>query len=147
MVADHGLIPAFIEEILRLESAVPASSRVVTEDAVIDGVPIAAGSLVWLCTEAVDRKDNGDMVSVASDGSPQRRHLGFGAGVHRCVGSWLARIGLEAFIGEWLDRIPDFEVEPGFVPRIIHDRGIARPRAVPLRWEPIAVNTGVSAAC
>jgi len=41
------------------------------------------------------------------------RHVAFGAGIHRCAGSNLARMELEVGIGEWLRRIPDFGIADG----------------------------------
>jgi hypothetical protein len=43
-------------------------------------------------------------------------------------------MGLEAFVSEWLKRIPEFEVEPGFTPSIVHHGGVTRLDALPLRW-------------
>ena len=40
----------------------------------------------------------------------QNRHLAFGAGIHRCAGSNLARMELRVAVEEWLARIPEFEV-------------------------------------
>jgi cytochrome P450 len=58
-----------------------------------------------------------------------------GAGPHRCIGASLARIEIQALLGEWLKRIPDFEVEPGFTPTIGHDEeGPTCLAALPLRW-------------
>jgi cytochrome P450 len=41
------------------------------------------------------------------------RHAAFGDGVHRCPGSFLARMEMRIFLEEWLPRVPDFEVTPG----------------------------------
>jgi cytochrome P450 len=41
------------------------------------------------------------------------RHLAFGAGAHRCIGSMLARTELQILLDEWLPRIPDFWIKPG----------------------------------
>lgn len=132
LVAEPEQIATFVEEIVRLEPANPTNVRVTTREVEIAGIPIPAGVWLWLCHEAVDRADGGDEVSLAR-GKP--RHLAYGAGVHRCVGAALARMELKAFISAWLDKIPEFEVEPGFIPKTIFDaRDLARPSAVPLRW-------------
>jgi cytochrome P450 len=71
------------------------------------------GRSVWLCLEAASREDGGDAVSVSLDrGTRRQRHWGFGAGIHRCPGSSLARMELKALVREWLNRIPEFEVGP-----------------------------------
>ena len=41
------------------------------------------------------------------------RHLAFGGGVHRCLGSHLARLELRVAMREWHQRIPEYELEPG----------------------------------
>ena len=46
------------------------------------------------------------------------RHWGFGGGPHRCLGSHLARMELTLVINEWLRRVPDFELAPGFEPDV-----------------------------
>ena len=43
--------------------------------------------------------------------------LVFGTGVHRCIGSFLARLELRIFLETWLERIPDFSIAPGQRPR------------------------------
>jgi cytochrome P450 len=51
-------------------------------------------------------------------------HSAFGVGIHRCIGSNLARIELKATFEEWLKRIPEFSVRSGTAP--IYDTGILR---------------------
>lgn len=135
--ADPQQIPAFAEEILRLETAAPTIRRVATRDVIIDGLLIPAGSRVWLCVESAGRQDGGELIAT-SDGSVRRqRHWGFGAGPHRCLGASLARVEIEALISEWLRQIPEFELEPGYTPSICcqHEEGPTTLAALPLRWD------------
>lgn len=90
-------------------------------------------SQVALCLESAGREDGGDGMSVGR----RQRHWGFGAGIHRCPGSTLARMVLTALVGEWLNRIPEFGFEPGFTPSIVHEepRSLIRVDALPLRWD------------
>lgn len=44
------------------------------------------------------------------------RHIAFGRGIHRCLGSHLARLELRIALQEWHARIPDYRVPPGFQP-------------------------------
>jgi cytochrome P450 len=64
------------------------------------------------------------------------RHWGFGGGPHRCLGAHLARMELNLVIEEWLRRIPEFEMEPGFTPRIAWPANTHSLTKLPLRWTP-----------
>jgi cytochrome P450 len=133
---DPEQIPAFAEEIFRLESPGPAIPRVTTKEVEIGGVTIPPHTQVWLSLEAAGRTNGGDEISRGSDGEIRRqRHWAFGAGMHRCLGMHLARLEMDAFIGEWLKRIPDFEVKPGFTPTVVHKpTSVTHLRRLKLRW-------------
>ncbi|HET7075245.1 MAG TPA: cytochrome P450 [Mycobacterium sp.] len=134
---DPAQIPAFIEEVLRLETPGPAIPRITTREVEIGGVTIPAGTAVWLALEAAGRENGGDEIATASNGEIQRqRHWAFGVGMHRCLGMHLARLEIAAFVGEWLSRIPQFELEPGFTPAIVHKpTGVTHLGSLKLRWE------------
>ena len=56
--------------------------------------------------------------------------------MHRCLGMHLARLEMAAFVTEWLSRIPQFELEPGFAPAIVHKpTGVTHLGSLMLRWE------------
>ena len=134
---DPAQIPAFLEEILRLESPGPAIPRVTARDVNISGVTIPAQSVVWLGLEAAGRENGGEEISTDSNGKIQRqRHWAFGGGMHRCLGVHLARLEMDAFVTEWLSRIPQFELEPGSAPTIVHKpTGVTHLESLLLRWE------------
>ncbi len=134
---DPAQIPAFVEEMLRLEAPGPAIPRVTTREVNIGGVTIPARSVVWLALEAAGRENGGDEISTASNGEIRRqRHWAFGAGIHRCLGMHLARLELAEFVTEWLSRVPQFELEPGFAPAIRHlPTGVTHLGSLMLRWE------------
>ncbi|MGH3636088.1 cytochrome P450 [Mycobacterium sp.] len=116
---DPKQIRAFIEEIVRLEPSAPVAPRVTTEIVTVGGMTLPAGSSVRLCMAAVNR-DGSDAMStdqLVMDGKVHR-HWGFGGGPHRCLGSHLARIELTVVVDEWLKRIPEFELAPGYTPEI-----------------------------
>jgi cytochrome P450 len=112
-------VPAFVEEIIRLESPAPMIGRVTTEAVTVAGVRIPAKADIRLCLAAINR-DGSDAIStddVVMDGK-LHRHWGFGGGAHRCLGAHLARMELRLVITEWLRLIPEFELAPGFLPEI-----------------------------
>jgi cytochrome P450 len=133
---DPEQLPAFIEEIFRLEPPGPAIPRVTTREVNIGGVTIPANTAVWLALEAAGRENGGDELSTNTAGEIQRqRNWAFGGGMHRCLGMHLARLEMAAFLTEWLRRIPDFETEPGFVPAVVHKpTSVTHLKSLMLRW-------------
>ncbi len=107
-------IPAVVEELLRWETPVMAVARIATGSAEVDGCPIAAGEHVMAIIGAanVDEAEMADAGVVRWD-REVNRHLAFGGGVHRCLGSHLARLELRVALREWHRRIPDYRVRPG----------------------------------
>jgi cytochrome P450 len=128
-------IEPFIDEIVRLEPPGTAVRRWANEDVIIFGCPIPAGSRLSLCVPVIGR-EAGDEVSVTDDGRIRRKpSWGFGVGRHRCPASGFVRMRLAVLLTEWLGRIPEFELEPGFTPRIVNFRRIQDELAtLPLRW-------------
>jgi cytochrome P450 len=112
-------IRVFIEEIVRLEPSAPVAPRVLTETAEVGGMMLPKGSSVHLCMAAINR-DGSDAIStdeLVMDGKVHR-HWGFGGGPHRCLGSHLGRMELTVLVDEWLKKIPEFELVPGYEPEI-----------------------------
>jgi cytochrome P450 len=116
IVEDPSIIPTAVEELLRWESPVPIGNpRVATTDTVLpNGEPVAAGCPVLVSYGAsnVDPSEFEDAFSVRFDRA-KNRHIAFGAGVHRCLGSHLARRELRIAVREWHRRIPDYRIKPG----------------------------------
>jgi cytochrome P450 len=128
-------IRVFIEEIVRLEPSAPVAPRVLTETVVVGGMTLPAGSSVHLCMAAVNR-DGSDAIStdeLVMDGKVHR-HWGFGGGPHRCLGSHLARMELVVIVGEWLKRIPEFELAPGYEPEIKFPTKTFALKSLPLQF-------------
>lgn len=134
---DPDRVPAFVEEMIRLEPAAPIIGRTTTRPVTIAGVDLPAGIQVNLCLGAINR-DGSDAFSgddISLDGKVHK-HWGFGGGPHRCLGSHLARLELKLVVTEWLTQIPDFEVAPGFVPDIIWPAVTIGLKELPLRILP-----------
>ena len=112
LVADPGLVPAAVEEILRHQSIVPTGlQRVAREDMEIGGVTISAGDGVLLQIGAANRDPNAfddpDTLDIERDA---HRHMAFGFGVHQCLGQPLARIELQSALAGLLRRLPGLRV-------------------------------------
>lgn len=107
---DPGLWPTAIEELLRAYSPV-TMARIVDHDVEFQGCPMHAGDRVLMAFPAANRDprqfDRPDEVILDRENN---RHVAFGAGIHRCAGSNLARLELRVALQTWLDRIPDFEL-------------------------------------
>jgi cytochrome P450 len=114
IVDDPSIIPAAVEELLRWESPVPGVPRFCTEDTEVAGCPMKSGDMVGVSVGAanVDTEEFPDAFDVRFD-REVNRHLAFGGGMHRCLGSHLARRELRVVLREWHKRIPEYELKPG----------------------------------
>jgi cytochrome P450 len=114
LVDEPESIPSVVEELLRWETPVMGVARVATQDVEVGGCPISAGEQVMVLLGAA----NVDESEFTGAGELQwdretNRHLAFGGGIHRCLGSHLARLELRVALREWHRRIPDYRVKPG----------------------------------
>ncbi len=127
------LVPQAIEELLRWETPVTTVTRVVKQDVMIGSVEIKAGTMVNLLLGAadVDKAEFPDADRVDFE-RQQNRHVAFGGGPHRCLGSHLARMELRAALEEWHRRIPEYTLKPGETPRF--SPSIREVRYLPLVW-------------
>jgi cytochrome P450 len=133
LVADPRLIPTAVEEFLRAYAPVTVAREVV-KDTEIDGCPVKQGEMVMLAFGAANRDPDifpdADRVVVDRD---VNRHAAFGLGIHRCIGSTLARMEMRVAIEEWLARFPDFVLTPGAV--VKWSAGTVRgPRQLPITF-------------
>jgi cytochrome P450 len=112
--ANPSVIPKAVEEMLRWETPVAGVARLATADSVVTGCPVAAGSVVFVSIGAanVDPTEFEGSFDVRFD-REVNRHLAFGGGVHRCLGSHLARRELRVALREWHRRIPEYQIKPG----------------------------------
>ena len=132
LAADPALLPTAMEEFLRAYAPV-TMARLVREDMHWRGADMKADDWILLSFPAANRDtaqfDRAGEVIIDRE---VNRHAAFGLGIHRCVGSHLARMELRVALETWLERIPDFSLadqdgvswSPGQI------RG---PRALPLR--------------
>jgi cytochrome P450 len=136
LVEDPALIPSAVEELLRWESPVPSGvPRIATQDTELpNGVSIAAGTAVMVNYGAanIDPAEFSDPFDVRFD-RETNRHIAFGAGVHRCLGSHLARRELRITLREWHRRIPDYSIKPGHE-ELVYPPGLRSVRDLTLVW-------------
>jgi cytochrome P450 len=133
LVAKPELIPNAVEELLRWETPVSLVPRVLKQNVTIGDVELREGALVNLLIGAanVDPAEFADPTRVDFE-RESNRHIAFGAGAHRCLGSHLARMELRAALEEWHKRIPDYEIKAGAVPKV--SPGIREQLYLPLVW-------------
>ena len=113
---DPELIREAVEEMLRAYSTVQMI-RTAKVDTELAGVQIKAGDLVC-CPSMVANRDPSEYPDPdkVDFGRNANRHMAFAYGVHRCLGSHLARRELIIALEEWFARIPEFRVMPGAAP-------------------------------
>jgi cytochrome P450 len=114
LVADPSLVPSAVEELLRWETPVTCVTRVAVEDTEVAGCPIKKGARINVLLGSVNTDERGlpDASAVRFD-RDVNPHLAFGGGIHRCLGSHLARLELRVALREWHTRIPEYALEPG----------------------------------
>ena len=102
---DFELLPTAIEEIVRWTSPSPSKRRTATRDVTLGGHPIEAGQKVQIWEGSANRDatafDRADEFDITRKPNP---HLGFGQGVHYCLGANLARLELRVLYDELLSR-------------------------------------------
>ncbi|MEW2619009.1 cytochrome P450 [Streptomyces sp. NPDC048106] len=105
--ADPALLPAAVEELMRMLSIADGLVRVALEDIETDGTTIRAGEGVFFSTSVINR-DPGqyDDPDALDFHRPARHHLAFGFGIHQCLGQNLARAELEIALGALFARLP-----------------------------------------
>ncbi len=131
LVADAALMPSAIEEFLRAYSPV-TMAREVAKDAQVNGCTFKEGQMVLLSFPAANRDPamfpDADKVIIDRK---ENRHAAFGLGIHRCVGSNLARMEMTVAVEEFLKRIPEFRLAG---PVTWSEGSVRGPRKLPLEF-------------
>lgn len=132
LVDDPAVLSFAVEEFLRFYAPV-TMARIVAKEVDVDGQHLNERDWVLLPFPAANRDpevfETADQFVIDR---ARNRHVAFGLGIHRCLGSNLARMELSIGIEEWMRRVPDFELaDPGAVR---WSTGQVRgPRRLPLR--------------
>ena len=131
LVAEPELLPTAMEEFLRAYAPV-TMARLVKDDFDFNGTPMKAEDWILLSFPAANRDpelfDDADQVIIDRE---VNRHSAFGLGIHRCLGSHLARLELRVALEVWLARYPDFSLADPDAVTWSHGQ-VRGPRALPL---------------
>jgi cytochrome P450 len=124
IVDDPSIIPAAIEELVRLDPPAPFVPRVTTRETVLDGRVLPKGTRVTSLLAVANRDEDGrpepHEINFQRGDNP---HISFGVGVHRCLGSHLARLEMRIVYEEWHRLIPDYRIADGSAPQVKWPRG------------------------
>lgn len=109
IAADLSLIPDAMEESLRFNTSAQRFKRCIQVDTALHGQTMKAGDFVMLAYGAANRDErmfaNPDVYDITRK---PKRHLGFGGGVHACLGAMLARVACQVVFEEFFKAIPEF---------------------------------------
>jgi cytochrome P450 len=107
------LLDSATEEFLRFFTPAVGDGRTITPGCTVGGVELEEGDRLWLSWAMANRDERVfvDADRVVLDRS-RNRHTSFGLGVHRCIGSNLARLMFKRMLVAVLDRMPDYHCEP-----------------------------------
>lgn len=110
--ADRSLMQPAIEESLRWNCTDPLFHRLTTRDSVLGGVEIPEGAIIDVCLGSGNRDplrwENPDAYDIHR---PEKRHIGFAAGPHTCLGRFVASAEMSAATNALLDRFPKLRLD------------------------------------
>jgi len=135
LVRDRALLSTAVDEIVRWVSPVMQFRRTAQRDTELAGQAIREGEKVVLYYGAANRDErvfaDAGRFDVARDPNP---HLGFGIGVHFCLGASLARMEMRLMFDELLRRVPDLELAGA--PKRLRSNFINGTKSMPVRFTP-----------
>ncbi|MGB7357077.1 MAG: cytochrome P450 [Mycobacterium sp.] len=137
LIEEPELVTRAVEEFIRFAGSIHGIPRTVTQDVELSGCSFARGESVIVNYAAANRDEREfpDADRCILD-RRENRHLGFGAGVHRCLGSNLARLEFQVGLERVLSRLPDLTLAPG-QQAAFHGNSVTRGfRSVPVIFSP-----------
>jgi cytochrome P450 len=133
LVADTTLVPHAVEEMMRVYPIVQ-TARKATQDVEFHGCPVKAGDMVAFPLGFAGRDEQAYSGAKQVDLDRKNpKHISFGAGPHRCLGSHLARQEMAVALQEWHKLIPDYRVAD-MDAVVEHSGGVYSLEALPLAW-------------
>lgn len=133
LVEDPARIPHAIEEMMRWESPVQGVVRITTQETELAGCPIPAGQVVTVMLASANTDERAwDAVDTIDFDRAENRHIAFGGGAHRCLGSHLARMELRVALEEWHQAIPDYRIEDDV--ELLYSQGLRAVENLELVW-------------
>lgn len=131
--ADRSLLPKAVEEIVRWTSPITHLTRIATRDAELRGRKIRKGDWVVVWNISANRDEDIFYDPYRFDvGRTPNEHIGFGFGVHFCLGVHLARLELRLMLEQLLERMPNLELA-GEVTRL-HSTLVAGIKSMPVKF-------------
>lgn len=122
---DPEAVKEAIEEFIRFEAPVQGLARTVTTETELAGQRMRPGDKVWVLWASANRDarkfSNPNQLDLSRESNP---HVAFGVGIHRCIGSNLARVMAKAAITQVLERLPHYRVVDGYVPKRYPDSSV-----------------------
>lgn len=133
---DRSLISQAIEEAVRWEPPLSMITRVATRDTELGGVHIPAGSSVMPVLGSANREErrfaDPEEFNIFR---PARAHIGFGYGVHVCLGMHLARMEMRVALNLLLDRLPNLRLDPSVGDVYIRGQVFRSPTSLPVVFD------------
>jgi cytochrome P450 len=135
LVDDPSLIPHAVEELLRWESPVQGVVRITTQDTEVAGCPIPKGMPVTVMLGSANTDERTwDAADEIDFDRPANKHIAFGGGVHRCLGSHLARMELRVAMEEWHAAVPEYRLADDVVGNLRYSQGLRQVENLELVW-------------
>jgi cytochrome P450 len=139
LLDDPYLLTVATEEFLRHSTPTLGLGRIITRDNEFHGQQLKSGERAMLMWAAANRDpqvfDKPDTIDFSRPNA--RRHMAFGVGIHRCMGSHIARMMFQEMMSEILQRLPDFELA-GEIVRFENAGNVYAPSSLPIRFTPSA---------
>jgi cytochrome P450 len=137
LVANPELYPRATEEFLRFFTPQRVNSRTVARDVALGGQQLRRGDQLLLCRWAAnldeEEFDRADEIVIDRE---VNKHFAFGLGAHRCLGSSVARIMAQVMLREFLERVPEFEIDEDALVEFDGSPALAGVLSMPIRFSP-----------
>ena len=137
LIREPEIIPRAVEEFIRFAGSIHGIPRTVRHEVELSGQTFCPGESVQVNYASANRDPAQfpDADRCVLD-RKENRHLGFGAGVHRCLGSNLARLEFQVALEQVLARMPDHTLAPG-AEAVFHGNSVTRGfRCIPVAFTP-----------